>query len=49
MFDGTLGKYTCSDYPIEFKEDTKPYHAKSFPIPKIYKHTFKIKVDRLIK
>ena len=28
MFDGTLGKYTGSDYTIELKEDAKPYHAK---------------------
>jgi len=34
MFDGTLGKYTGSDYVIELKEDAKPYHAKPFPIPK---------------
>ena len=29
MFDVTLGKYTGSDYTIELKEDTKPYHAKN--------------------
>ena len=34
MFDGTLGKYTGSDYTIELKEDAKPYHTKPFPIPK---------------
>ena len=35
MFDGTLGKYTSSNYTIELTEDAKPYHAKPFPIPKI--------------
>ena len=34
MFDGTLRKYTGSNYTIEFQEDVTPYHAKHFPIPK---------------
>ena len=34
IFDGSLGKYTSSDYTIELKENAKPYHAKPFPIPK---------------
>ena len=34
MLDGTLGKYTGSDYTIELKENAKPYHGKPFPIPK---------------
>ena len=49
MFDGTLGKYTGSDYTIEMKEDAKPYHAKSFSIPKIHEPTLKWKVNRSIK
>ena len=36
MLDGTLDKYTGSDYTIELKEDAKPYHAKPFPIRKIH-------------
>ena len=34
MFDGTLGKYTDSDYTIKLTKDVKPYHAKYFLIPK---------------
>ena len=49
MFDGTLGKYTGSDYTIELKEDAKPYHVKPFPIPKIHELTIKKELDRLIK
>ena len=49
MFDGTLGKYTGSDYSIELMEDAKPYHAKPFPIPKIHELTLKKEVNRLIK
>ena len=33
MFYGTIGKYIGSDYTIDLKENTKPYHAKLFPIP----------------
>ena len=49
MVDGTLCKYTGSDYTIELKEDTKSYYAKPFPIPKIHEPTLKKKVNRLIK
>ena len=34
MFDGTLEKYTGSNYTIELKKDVKPYHTKHFPISK---------------
>ena len=36
MIDGTLGKYTGSEYTIEIKEDAKPFHANPFPTPKIH-------------
>ena len=49
MFDGTLGKYTGSDYTIELEEDAKPYHAKPFPIPNTHQPILKIEVNRLIK
>ena len=44
MFDGTLGKYTGSNYTIELKEDAKP-----FSLPKIHELTLKKEVNRLIK
>ena len=34
VFDGTLGKYTDSDYTIELTKDAKPYYAKHFLLPK---------------
>ena len=43
MFDGSLGKYTGSDYTIELKEEAKPYHAKPFSFPNIYEPTLKKK------
>ena len=48
MFDGSLGKYTGSDYTIELKEDAKPYHAKPFPILKTHELTLKKVVIRFI-
>ena len=33
----------------ELKEDSRPYHAKLVPIPKIYEPTPKIDVERLVK
>ena len=36
MFDGTLGNYTGTEYKIKLLEGAKPYHAKPFPIPKVY-------------
>ena len=49
MFDGTLGKYTDSDHTIKLQEDSKPYHAKSIPIPTIQAPTLMKEVNRLIK
>ena len=49
MFDGTLAKYTIYNYTIELKEDAKPYHTKTFPIPTIYEPTLKKEVNKLIK
>ena len=45
MFDGTLGKYTGSDYTMELKQNAKKYHAKPFSTPKIHKPTFKKEVN----
>ena len=39
MLDGTLGNYTGSEYKIDLLEGAKPYHARSFPIRKIYTKT----------
>ena len=44
IFDGTLGKYTGSNYNIELKDFAEP-----FPVPKIHKPTLKKIVNRLIK
>ena len=48
MFDNALGNYTDSEYKIELLEGAKPYHTKSFPIPKIHEETFKTEVNLII-
>ena len=49
LFDGTLGTWQKEPYNIELKEGAKPYHSRPFPVPKIYEHTLKVELDRLIK
>ena len=48
MFDGTLGNYTDTEYKIELLEGARPHQAQAFPIPKIYKETFKTDVNLLV-
>ena len=33
----------------KLKEGVKPYHARSFPVPKIYEKTLEQEVERLVK
>ena len=47
LFDGTLGNWSGTEYDIELKKDAKPYHARSFPIPKVHLETLKAEVSRL--
>lgn len=48
LFDGQLGKWEGDPVDIPLKENAKPYHARAFPIPKIYEDTFKKDLDRLV-
>ena len=48
MFDDTLGDYTGTQYRIELLEGAQPFHAKPFPIPKVYEKTLKIEVNKLV-
>ena len=47
LFDGTLGHWKSKDYDIELQEGAKPYHARAYPIPKIYEETLKHECRRL--
>ena len=48
MFDGTLGKYTDSDYAIELQKEAKPYHTQPILIPNIHDPVLSKKVDKFI-
>ena len=43
MFHGTFGNYTGSEDKVELLKGAKLYHAKPFPIPKIYSENLKKK------
>jgi hypothetical protein len=49
IFDGTLGLWKGEKLEIELKPGVSPYHAKAFPIPKVYEATLKMEVERLCK
>ena len=49
LFDGTLGKWEGEPYHIDLRDNVTPFHAKPFSIPKMYEHTLKMEVERLIK
>jgi hypothetical protein len=48
LFDGTLGNFETSEVKLNLKEDSKPYHAKDFPVPKIHHHTLKHEIEHLV-
>ena len=48
MFDGTLENYIGTEYKIELLEGAQPYHAKPFPIPKIYEEALRTEFNRLV-
>jgi hypothetical protein len=45
LFDGLLGTWKEHPHDIDLKPDSKPYHAKAFPIPKIHLETLKAEVQ----
>jgi hypothetical protein len=47
LFDGSLGTWKEHPHDIDLKPDSKLYHAKAFPIPKIHLETLKAEVQRL--
>jgi hypothetical protein len=48
LFDGTLGDWKLPPVSFELKEGAKPYHGRSFPIPKIHKATLMKEIDHLV-
>ena len=49
FFNGTLGTWNNEPYNIELMEGAKPYHSRTFPIPKIHERTQKVELDWLVK
>jgi hypothetical protein len=49
LFYGTLGQWTGEPHHIELIPDAKPYHAWPYSMPKAYKQTLKLELDRLVK
>ena len=49
LFDGTLGKWNVEPFDLQLKPDVAPYHARAFPIPRVYEETLKKEVRRLEK
>ena len=49
MSEENLGKYTGSNYTIQWKEAFKHYHEKPFPIPNIHEPNLKKAINRLTK
>ena len=37
LFDGTLGEWKTNPISCELKEGAKPYHGRSFPVPRVHK------------
>jgi hypothetical protein len=49
LFDGTLGTWETSPVELELKEEnTKPYHAKPYPIPYSQEQKLKEEIQRLV-
>ena len=49
LFDGTLGHWKSADVKVELKPDAIPYHARSFPVPRVHEATLKQEVERLCR
>ena len=49
IFDGTLGKWQTEPVDFELKEGTKPHSQRFYPVPHIYRETFKKELDRLVR
>jgi len=49
LFDGTLGSWNTDPIELELKDaDTKPYHAKPYPVPHSQEKQLKEEIARLI-
>ena len=49
IFDGSLGEWETDPVDFELKDDAKPHSQRHYPVPHLYKKTFKKELDRLEK
>ncbi len=49
LFDGTLGTWKTDPVDFELKENEVPHSQRHYPVPHLYKATFKKELDRLVK
>ena len=49
IFDGTLGEWKTEPVEFELKEGAKPHSQRFYPMPHIYKETFKKEIKRLVR
>lgn len=47
IFDGTLGEWKTQPVELELIEGAKPHSQRHYPVPHLYKATFKKELDRL--
>ena len=47
--EASSGTWRTDPVDIELKDDSKPHHARPYPVPKIHKEVFKKEVARLCK
>ena len=49
IFDGTLGEWTTDPLDFELAEGYTPHSQRHYPVPRLYRETFKKELDRLVK
>jgi hypothetical protein len=49
LFDGSLGTWQTAPVDFELKEDAEPHSQRHYPVPHLYKQTFKKELDRLVE
>ena len=49
IFDGSLGAWKTDDVNFELKDGATPCSQRYYPVPHLYKETFKKELDRLVK
>ena len=49
VFDGTLGEWKTDPVDFELVDGATPHSQRHYPVPHLYKTTFKKELDRLVK